>query len=96
MARLGGIGGVGPAGCQLGGLAVLLAANPPAVAPLVLAGPVTLEVRCTTASGADRAGMIPRARRLDDLTVSYTGDDVVEAFMAFNAMTCLVELVAFI
>ena len=40
--------------------------------------------------------MIPRAKRLDDLTVSYAGDDVVEAFMAFNAMTCLVELVAFI
>jgi len=71
-------------------------ANPPAVAPLVLPGPVTLEVRCTTASGADRAGMIPRAKRLNDLTVSYAGDDVVEAFMAFNAMTCLVELVPFI
>jgi D-amino peptidase len=72
------------------------AANPPAVKPLVLSGEVELVVRCTTASGADRAGMIPRTKRLDDLTVSYAGDDVVEAFMAFNAMTCLVELVPFI
>lgn len=70
--------------------------DPPAVTPLVLAGPVELVVRCTTASGADRAGMIPRSRRLDDLTVGYVADDVVEAFMAFNAMTCLVELVPFI
>ncbi len=72
------------------------ASNSPTVAPLALAGPVELVVRLTTASGADRAGMIPRAKRLDGLTVSYAGDDVVEAFMAFNAMTCLVELVPFI
>jgi len=72
------------------------AANPPQVKPLVLTGEVELVVRCTTASGADRAGMIPRTKRLDDLTVSYRGADVIEAFMAFNAMTCLVELVPFI
>ena len=55
-----------------------------------------MTVRCTTASGADRASMIPRTRRLDDLTVSYVGSDVVEAFQAFNTMSCLVELVPFI
>jgi D-amino peptidase len=70
--------------------------NPPKVEPLVFAGEVELTVRCTTASGADRAGMIPRTRRLDDLTVSYVGADVVEAFQAFNTMSCLVELVPFI
>jgi D-amino peptidase len=70
--------------------------NPPQVKPFVLAGDVELTVRCTTASGADRAGMIPRTRRLDDLTVSYTGSDMVEAFQAFNTMSCLVELVPFI
>ena len=40
--------------------------------------------------------MIPRTKRLDDLTVSYVGSDVIEAFKAFNTMSCLVELVPFI
>lgn len=70
--------------------------NPPKVTPLVFSGEVELTVRCTTASGADRAGMIPRTKRLDDLTVSYVGSDVIEAFKAFNTMSCLVELVPFI
>ncbi len=70
--------------------------NPPTVKPLVFPGEVELTVRCTTASGADRAGMIPRTKRLDDLTVSYVGSDVIEAFKAFNTMSCLVELVPFI
>lgn len=70
--------------------------NPPKVRPLVFSGEVELTVRCTTASGADRAGMIPRTKRLDDLTVSYVGSDVIEAFKAFNTMSCLVELVPFI
>lgn len=70
--------------------------TPPPVKPLVFAGPVELIVRCTTASGADRAGMIPRSERLDDRTVRYVGSDMLEAFQAFNAMTCLVELVPFI
>ncbi|UTF49766.1 M55 family metallopeptidase [Desulfomicrobium sp. ZS1] len=70
--------------------------NPPKVKPLVFSGEVELTVRCTTASGADRAGMIPRAERLDDLTVQYVGRDVIEAFKAFNTMSCLVELVPFI
>ncbi len=73
-----------------------VAAKPPAVKPLVLSGEVELAVRFTTASGADRAAMVPRAKRLDDLCVSYLGADVIEAFKAFNVMTCLVELVPFI
>ena len=70
--------------------------NPPKVKPLVFSGEVELTVRCTTASGADRAGMIPRTKRLDDLTVRYVGADVIEAFQAFNTMSCLVELEPFI
>lgn len=72
------------------------ASNPPMVKPLAFSGEVELTVRLTTASGADRAGMIPRTRRLDDLTVRYLAADMIEAFKAFNAMTCLVELVPFI
>lgn len=76
--------------------ALEVVANPPAVKPLVLHGPVELVVHLTTASGADRAGMIPRSERMDDCVVRYVGADMLEAFQAFNAMACLVELVPFI
>lgn len=71
-------------------------ANPPSVKPLTLKGPVELVVHLTTASGADRANMIPRSERVDDCVVRYVGADILEAFQAFNAMACLVELVPFI
>lgn len=61
-----------------------------------LEGPVTMEVRFTTPSGADRAQRLPRAERLDSLTVAYSGDDLLEAFQAFNTMADELDMVSFI
>ncbi len=64
--------------------------------PLAMAGPVTLQMRFTTASSVDRVLRMPRVKRLDDTVVGYQATDLLEAFAAFNTMADLVELTTFI
>ncbi len=64
--------------------------------PLHVTAPVRLEARFTTASGADRAARLPGAVREDAMEVSYTAQDMLEAFKAFNTMADEVESVPFI
>ncbi|NEP77088.1 MAG: M55 family metallopeptidase [Okeania sp. SIO3B3] len=61
-----------------------------------LQGDVLLEMTFTTASSADRAAGVPRAKRVDALRVSYHAENVVEAFQAFHTMVDLLELIEFI
>lgn len=65
-------------------------------APLTLAGPITVEMRFTTASGVDRVLRMPRIERLDGTRIRYQATDVHEAFAAFNTMADLIELTTFI
>lgn len=64
--------------------------------PLVLDGPIYVEVRFTTASGADRAQIVPRSKRQNGKCVAYEADDMIEAFRAFHAMAELCEGTHFI
>lgn len=64
--------------------------------PLHIEGPITLEVRFTTASSADRILRMPGTERKGGATVRWQGQDVLEAYKAFNTMADLVELVPFI
>lgn len=64
--------------------------------PHRMEGAVTLEVRTTTASGADRVLRMPGVDRVDDVTVRFVGANILEAFRAFNTMADLVELTPFI
>ncbi len=67
------------------------------VAPLVLEGETTvMEVRFTTASGADRALRLPGSKRVSGDTISYETKDFITAFQAFNTIADLMELVPFI
>lgn len=66
------------------------------LAPFRLEGPVTLTMRLTTASGADRAMRLPGTVRTDPTAVRWEGPDILEAFRAFNAMADLVELTRFL
>ncbi|BDD86026.1 M55 family metallopeptidase [Desulfofustis limnaeus] len=65
-------------------------------APLTLSGPITVEMRFTTASGVDRVLRMPRVERLDGNRIRYQAADVHEAFAAFNTMADLIELTTFI
>jgi len=62
------------------------------VEPFVLEGRVTLEIRFTTASGADQVKRLPGAERVDGTTIRFQGRDFVEAFNAFHVMTELAGL----
>lgn len=57
--------------------------------------PVELNVRFTTASGADRTLRIPGVERVDNLTVRFMCRDFIEAFRAFYTMADLVDLVPY-
>jgi D-aminopeptidase len=60
-----------------------------------LLDPVELNVRFTTASGADRTLRIPGVERADNLTVRFKDKDFIEAFRAFYTMADLVDLVPY-
>jgi D-amino peptidase len=64
--------------------------------PHRMEGAVSLEARMTTASAVDRVLRMPGVERVDDVTVHFPGENVLEAFRAFNTMADLVELVPFI
>jgi D-amino peptidase len=64
--------------------------------PHRMEGAVSLEVRMTTASAADRVLRMPGVARVDDVTVRFAGENVLEAFRAFNTMADLVELTHFV
>jgi D-amino peptidase len=57
--------------------------------PFVLSSPVTLAIEFVTSLNADGAATLPGARRLSGRRVEYTGDDVVMAFRAMEAMLAL-------
>ena len=66
-------------------------------APLVLDNnETTMEIRFTTASGADRALRLPGTKRLSGDTIEYSARDFMTAFQAFNTIADLMELVPFI
>ena len=58
--------------------------------PLTLDGPYTVEVGLMTTHAADLACLLPDAVRVDGRTVSVTRDRIVDAFLAFRAITRLV------
>jgi D-amino peptidase len=64
--------------------------------PLSLQGEVTMEVRFTTASGADRALRLPGTRRTSGDGLDYRARDFLEAYRAFAVIADLMELVPFI
>ena len=64
--------------------------------PLVMTGEVTMEIRCTTASGIDRALRLPGTRRVKGDTLTYKASDYLQAFRAFSVIADLMELVPFI
>ncbi len=64
--------------------------------PLTMAGPVTLQMRFTTASSVDRVLRMPRVQRVSGTIIQYQAADLPEAFAAFNTMADLVELTPFI
>ncbi|MBW1713961.1 MAG: M55 family metallopeptidase, partial [Deltaproteobacteria bacterium] len=66
------------------------------VKPFVLEGGVDLEVRFTTASGADQVKRLPGAERIDGTTVRFQGRDILEAFNAFHVMAELAGLTPFV
>jgi D-amino peptidase len=57
--------------------------------PLRLDCPVTLAVELVTSDMADRAAILPGARRLEGKRVEVTADDVPTAYRAFRSMTAL-------
>lgn len=69
---------------------------PNRIAPLVMDGQVTMEMRCTTASGIDRALRLPGTKRVSGDTLTYAAADYLEAFRAFSVLADLMELVPFI
>jgi len=58
-------------------------------APLKAVPPVRLELRLVRSEQADGAAVMPRAERLDPVTVAYSGEDYLECFRAFRAMIAL-------
>lgn len=55
-------------------------------APLVLPGPIRLEVEFGTTGMADMAELVPGSERLDGRTVAYVHDDYREVFRAWRAL----------
>lgn len=69
----------------------------PDFAPLKLEeGPVTMEMRFTTASSVDRALRLPGTERTAGDALVYRAPDYLTAFKAFDAVADLMELVPFI
>lgn len=71
-----------------------------AIKPLALKGGkdqrVTMELRLTTASGADYALRLPGTKRISGDTVQYEAADFQTAFQGFVAIADLMEIVPFI
>lgn len=59
------------------------------VQPFVVPPPITLRIGFRRAVHADMAAMLPGSRRLDGLTVEWTGEDMPTVYRALQAMAAL-------
>lgn len=59
-----------------------------APAPYVVKTPVNIAVQLATSDMADRAMLLPGAKR-DDLCVSFTSENMIDAYAAFRALVLL-------
>lgn len=59
------------------------------VSPFVISPPVTLRLTFQHVRYADGAEPVPGSRRVDGLTLEWTGDDMPSVYKAFRAMTGL-------
>jgi len=59
--------------------------------PYQVESPVTLKVRFTHSSMAQACLLIPKVRRVDEQTVSYTSTEWLEAYKCFRAMLALAK-----
>ncbi len=64
--------------------------------PFKIDGPARLQVRFTTASGADRMMRMPGVYRENGTTVGWDGQNCLEAFRAFVTMSDLVDLTPYV
>lgn len=59
--------------------------------PLKLPAPITLKIELTQSEMADKAMILPGARRLQDRQIEYTADDMVTIYCAFRALLALAK-----
>lgn len=57
--------------------------------PFRVAAPITLRVELTRPDQIDRALCVPGSRRVDGVTIEWTGSDMVSVYQAFRAITGL-------
>ncbi len=63
------------------------------VKPMVVGTPAVFEIRFHNTGMADMAELVPGARRVDDLTLSFGHDDLIVAFRALRAMIYLAGVI---
>lgn len=59
------------------------------VPPLVIGAPIRLRVEFTYPEQIDRALRVPGSKRIDGVTIEWTGDDMVSVYHAFRAIAGL-------
>jgi D-amino peptidase len=59
------------------------------IAPFVIPPPITLRIAFRRAVHADMAALMPGSRRVDGLTVEWTGEDMPTVYQALQAMAAL-------
>ena len=59
------------------------------VAPLIIGAPVRLRVELSSPEQIDRALRVPGSKRLDGVTVEWTGEDMLSVYHAFRAIVGL-------
>jgi D-amino peptidase len=60
--------------------------------PFVINSPVELTIEFITADQADQAVLMPGSKRLDGRRLSYTAQDMLAAYIAFQAIIALVDV----
>jgi D-amino peptidase len=60
--------------------------------PLIMNSPVELTIEFVTADQADQAALLPGSKRLDGRRLAYTAQDMLAAYVAFQASIALVDV----